>query len=1045
MRCGADVHDNRRQVEERVERVLRERICPAVYAATVPMDVEAWQVPDEPVPVQDALAASYKPYAVGTVWGPPWSTTWFRLHGRVPRDWAGSRVEAVIDLGFVGSWPGMQAEGLVCDLAGRPIKGIEPANSYVPVAGQCVGGEQVGFLVEAAANPDILGGGFVPTPLGDKRTAGDTPLYRLTRADLAVFDEQVWHLALDLDVLTELMHQLALTDPRRHEILRAVERALDALDLDDIPATATAARVELAPALSRPAQASAHRISAVGHAHIDSAWLWPLRETIRKTARTFVNVTALARDYPEFVFACSQAQQYAWVKRHQAEIYRRVQEAAKAGQWAPVGGMWVETDGNLPSGESLARQFAIGKRFFLEEFGVDCQGAWLPDSFGYSAAYPQLARLAGMRWFLTQKISWNQTNRFPHHTFWWEGIDGSRIFTHFPPADTYNGTLTAAELARAVANYAEKGIGTTSLLPFGHGDGGGGPTREMLERARRVADLEGSPRVVIEHPDAFFAAAEQEYPHAPVWSGELYLELHRGTFTTQARTKAGNRRAERLLREAEQWAAAASVQRGADYPYERLDRLWKSVLLHQFHDILPGTSIAWVHREAETAYTEIAAELEEIITEAVDVLAGPRGARAWVLNVAPQPRTEVVTISAGEPVPAPPGAQRLRDGGFAARADVPASGAGRFAEPDEGLPPVTVSGLVIDNGLVRVTLDECGCLASVLDLSAGREVLAVGGRGNLLQLHPDLPNQWDAWDVDRHYQHRSVDLTGAASVTVTDRGPLVAAVRVERRVGASFLAHTVRVCAGSRRVDIQTEIDWYEREKILKAAFPLDVHADRVAAEIQFGHVYRPTHTNTSWDAARFEVYGHRWLHIGEPGYGVALITDSTYGHDVGRSTRDDGGTTTTVRLSLLRAPRSPDPDADQGPHRFCYALLPGATLADAVAHGYALSLPLRVVRGGAGALPAPLLAIDGGGVTVESIKLSEDRSGAVVVRLYEALGGRASAVLRPGFVVAGVEVVDLLERPLPEAAPLLGPDGTIAVTLRPFQILTLRLRRDTG
>jgi alpha-mannosidase len=356
-----------------------------------------------------------------------------------------------------------------------------------------------------------------------------------------------------------------------------------------------------------------------------------------------------------------------------------------------------------------------------------------------------------------------------------------------------------------------------------------------------------------------------------------------------------------------------------------------------------------------------------------------------------------------------------------------------------------VSGLVIDNGLVRVTLDECGCLASVLDLSAGREVLAVGGRGNLLQLHPDLPNQWDAWDVDRHYQHRSVDLTGAASVTVTDRGPLVAAVRVERRVGASFLAHTVRVCAGSRRVDIQTEIDWYEREKILKAAFPLDVHADRVAAEIQFGHVYRPTHTNTSWDAARFEVYGHRWLHIGEPGYGVALITDSTYGHDVGRSTRDDGGTTTTVRLSLLRAPRSPDPDADQGPHRFCYALLPGATLADAVAHGYALSLPLRVVRGGAGALPAPLLAIDGGGVTVESIKLSEDRSGAVVVRLYEALGGRASAVLRPGFVVAGVEVVDLLERPLPEAAPLLGPDGTIAVTLRPFQILTLRLRRDTG
>ncbi|MCW2632693.1 MAG: alpha-mannosidase, partial [Pseudonocardia sp.] len=473
------MHDDRRMVEERVDRVLRERIRPAKYAMSIPLDVAAWQVPDEPVPVEEALGAQFEPFAVGTPWGRPWSTTWFRLVGRVPQEWAGRRVEAVIDLGFVGDWPGQQAEALVHDLAGQPVKGIEPSNTYVPVPGPggapCVGGEPVGYLVEAAANPDILGGGFIPTTLGDKLTAGDAPLYRLARADLAALDEQAWHLGLDVEVLSQLMHELAFTDPRRHEILRALERAMDALDLDEVAGSAAAARDELAPALASPAQASAHRISAVGHAHIDSAWLWPLRETIRKTARTFANVTALAQEYPEFMFACSQAQQYAWVKQHQPEVYRRMQDAAKAGQWVPVGGMWVEADGNLPGGEALARQLVHGKRFFLDEFGVDCQGVWLPDSFGYTAAYPQLARLAGMRWFLTQKISWNQTNRFPHNTFWWEGIDGSRIFTHFPPADTYNGTLEGAELARAVANYAEKGAGSRSLLPFGHGDGGGGP------------------------------------------------------------------------------------------------------------------------------------------------------------------------------------------------------------------------------------------------------------------------------------------------------------------------------------------------------------------------------------------------------------------------------------------------------------------------------------------------------------------------------------------------------------------------------------------
>ncbi|MGW1024487.1 alpha-mannosidase [Streptomyces sp. NPDC002577] len=1037
------MHDERRRIEERVERVLDQRIKPAVHAASVPFEVEAWEVPDEPVPFAEAQSATYEPFTMGTPWGPPWGTTWFKVRGEVPAEWAGKRVEAVFDLGFVGDWPGNQAEALVHTPGGSPVKAVNPQNQYVPIADPAAGGEPVDFLIEAASNPDILAKGFRPTPLGDKTTAGREPLYTFARADLAVLDENVWHLSLDLQVLRELMLELGEHDPRRHEIMHALDRALDALDLDDVAGTAADVRELLKAVLERPAHASAHTMSAVGHAHIDSAWLWPIRETKRKTSRTFSNVTALAKEYPEFIFACSQAQQYEWVRDNYPKVWERIQEAVKNGQWAPVGGMWVEADGNLPGGEALARQLVHGKRFFMDAFGIETKGVWLPDSFGYTAAYPQLAKLAGNEWFLTQKLSWNQTNKLPHHTFWWEGIDGTRIFTHFPPVDTYNAEFSGQEMAHAVRNYADKGRGTRSLAPFGHGDGGGGPTREMMERARRLANLEGSAKVVVEHPDDFFAAARAEYPDAPVWSGELYLELHRATYTSQARTKQGNRRSEHLLREAELWATAAALHNpDYAYPYEHLDRLWKTALLHQFHDILPGSSIAWVHREAEAEYARVAEELEALTAEALTALAaatavGNRsaGRNGWAqptsdgsrtFNTSPFARAEVIRTPEGTP----------------AYVEVPASGTAPLgnAEPPHRV-TVTEDG-VLDNGLIRVEFAEDGTLASVRDLVADREVLAPDAAGNLLRLHTDLPNYWDAWDIDKHYKHRFTDLLDADSVTVTESGPLLGAVRVERAFGkGSRIVQTVTVRAGSRRIDVETEIDWHEAEKILKAGFPIDIHADRSTAEIQFGHVHRPTHTNTSWEAARFEVYSHRWVHVAEPGYGVAIINDSTYGHDVSRTTREDGGTTTTVRLSLVRAPRVPDPEADQGKHRFTYALLPGATVQDAIAEGYALNLPLRVAE--TGAAVDPLVTTDGPAAVVEAVKLADDRSGDVIVRLYESLGGRTRTTVRPGFAHTGATVTDLLERPLADAQPLTTDgDGGVTVDLRPFQVLTLRFGR---
>ena len=997
------MHDDRKLIEERLQRALRERIRPAVYGDAVPLRAEIWHAPGEPVPPAEALAQTYEPAEIGTPWGPAWGTAWFRFTGEVPDDWNRDEVEAVIDLGFSGG-PGFSAEGLIHTAAGAPLKGLHPRQTYAPLSLLEPKSGRVEFYVEGAANPEVLGPrGFQPTTLGDRPEPGGDPIYRLARADLAIFHGEVWNLILDLDALDGLQRQLPEREPRRREILRALSRSLDVLDYFDVPGTAAAARAELTEVLGRPAYPSAHNLSAVGHAHIDSAWLWPLRETRRKVARTVSNVATLAEEYPELVFAFSQAQQHAWVRDNYPEVWEGLKKAVAAGNIVPVGGMWVESDTNLPGSEALARQFIHGKRFFLDEYGIDTQEVWLPDSFGYTAALPQLVKLSGSRWFLTQKISWNQENKFPHHTFWWEGLDGTRVFTHFPPIDTYNSDLSGRELAHAQRNFQENGAATRSLAPFGYGDGGGGPTREFVATAHRVADLEGSPRVTIESPAAFFAAAEEEYAAAaPVWSGELYLEIHRATYTSQAKTKQGNRRSEHLLREAELWSAAAVVSGRLDgYPYDELDRLWKIVLLNQFHDILPGSSIAWVHREAEATYGQVAADLEAIITRAQSALADEgTGTHEVVFNAAPH----------------------SRDG-------VPALAAAVRTTPEA---TVSADGNVLDNGLLRVTLDDRGLVTSVLDLTADREVVAPGTVANLLQLHVDTPNMWDAWDVDPHYKNTVSDLTDVDSVDVWLQDGVATAVIV-RSFGDSTVTQTLRLRPGAKRLDVECDMDWHEEEKFLKAAFPLDVYADRSAAETQFGHIYRPTHQNTSWDAAKFEIAAHRWVHVGEAGYGVAVVNDSTYGHDV---TRDQG--TTTVRLSLIRAPRFPDPHTDQGRHVVNYALVPGAAIGDAVREGYRINLPERVVTGGPVAVE-PIVAIDNDAVVVEAVKLADDRSGDVVVRLYESSGGRSRATLTAGFEISAVEEVDLLERRLDRR----DRDGSsVSFELRPFQILTLRLKR---
>jgi len=546
----------------------------------------------------------------------------------------------------------------------------------------------------------------------------------------------------------------------------------------------------------------------------------------------------------------------------------------------------------------------------------------------------------------------------------------------------------------------------------------------MLAAAARTATLEGSPTVQLSSPERFFTAAEAEYEHPPVWSGELYLEFHRGTYSGQARTKRGNRRSEHLLRQAELWATTATLRTGADYPADVLERAWQIVLLGQFHDILPGSSIAWVYQEAERQYAAVDRLLTQLVETSIQQLAGA-GPGTVLVNAGPYPL-----------------------GGVPALGGIAAESAGEAADAASATVERTPEGFILRNAHVAVTIDADGLFSSLRDLNADRELIPAGVRGNLLQLYRDTPNQWDAWDIDAHYRHSVTDLTNAKSVERADpTHPQAAAVRITRHFGASSVIETVSLDAESRAVDLHFVIDWHERQKLLKLTFPLDVLAERAASEIQFGHVFRPTHANTSWDAARFETVAHRWIHVAEADYGVAIANDAVYGHSIFRAASAVSGPTsrpsTTVQLSVLRAPLYPDPGADQGEHEFRVSVLVGASIAHAVAEGYRQNLPLRALSGLGPASIEPLLSVDNPAVVVEAVKLSEDGRGDVIVRLYEAHGSRARVRVIRSFAAADAHETDLLERPLAVPVAITAQHGEgLSLELRPFQIVTLRFPR---
>jgi alpha-mannosidase len=790
------------------------------------------------------------------------------------------------------------------------------------------------------------------------------------------------------------------------------------------------------------------RLALTGHAHLDLAWLWPVAETRRKARRTFASVLGLMDRYEDFVFNQSSAQLYRWIEDDDPGLFERVKRRVAEGRWEPVGGSWVEPDCQIPSGESFARQLFYGQRYFQDTFGRRSTVAWFPDTFGYSPGLPQLLRGAGLSGFFTYKLNWNETNDFPHDLFEWEGIDGTRVVAHTfeNPGTDYNGDIAPGDLYGTWRNFGGKRYHQESLFSFGWGDGGGGPSEQMLENFARLRDFPTMPRLRMAHVDAFFASLPED--ELPRWVGELYLELHRGTLTTQARVKKLNREAEHRLQEAEAFATLAA-RRGAEYPGKELERLWKTVLLNQFHDILPGSSISEVYRDTHRELEEAVAVAEKLREHALLELATDSGgpaSGAIVANTALQPRPLTAVLQGtgagaafapdGEPLPTQRVAQGLlvhapgrtvaglgwtsmevRD---ESPAEAPAAPGVRVGERDDSS--------VIENELLRVEIGANGSLHGVYDKEAKREVLE--GRGNRLFAYADKPANWDAWDVEAGYEAEGEEVTATESVEVVESGPLRAAVRVERRFRDSWISQTYVLLFGSRRLDVETRVRWHERQVLLRALFPLRVRSHEATFETMYGVVKRPTHRNSSWDEARFEVCAHRFADLSEPGYGVALLNDGKYGH----SARDN-----VLGISLLRGPLYPDPLADEGEHRFTYSLFPHPgdwVQAGVAGEAHALNSPLIVAEGRAEPAAYGLLEAEGLELALGALKPAEDGRGEIL-RLYEPHGARGECTLRFASSPESVQRTNLLEDP---EGTVEVRDDTVRLAVRPFEVVTLRI-----
>ncbi|XP_053512866.1 alpha-mannosidase 2C1 isoform X4 [Artibeus jamaicensis] len=885
---------------------------------------------------QEAVQQDFRPAQVGDSFGPTWWTCWFRVELTIPEAWVGQEVHL--------RWES-DGEGLVWR-DGEPVQGLTKEGdktSYVLTDKLGEGDPRSLILyVEVACN-GLLGAGkgsMIAAPDPEK-------MFQVSRAELALFHRDVYKLLLDLELLLGVAKGLGEDNQRSFQALYTANQIVNICDPAE-PETFPTAQDLASRFFGQHGGESQHTIHAMGHCHIDTAWLWPFKETVRKCARSWVTAVQLMERNPEFIFVCSQAQQLEWVKNHYPGLYARLQEFACHGQFVPVGGTWVEMDGNIPSGEAMVRQFLQGQNFFLQEFGKMCSEFWLPDTFGYSAQLPQIMRSCGIRHFLTQKLSWNLVNSFPHHTFFWEGLDGSRVLAHFPPGDSYG--------------------------------------------------MEGSVEEI----------------------------------------KKGNRECERILHDVELLSSLALVRSTQFvYPAAQLQGLWRLLLLNQFHDVVTGSCIQLVAEEAMSHYEDIRSHGNTLLSAAAAALCagepGPEG--LLIVNTLPWKRTEVLAL------PRPGGAHSL------ALVTVPSMGYAPAPAPTSLQPPLpqqpvfvvqeTDGSVTLDNGIIRVKLDPTGRLTSLVLVASSREAIAEGAVGNQFVLFDDVPLYWDAWDVmDYHLETRKPVLGQAGTLAVGTEGGLRGSAWFLLQISPnSRLSQEVVLDAGCPYVRFHTEVHWHEAHKFLKVEFPARVRSPQATYEVQFGHLQRPTHYNTSWDWARFEVWTHRWIDLSEHGFGLSLLNDCKYGSSVRGS---------VLSLSLLRAPKAPDATADMGRHEFTYALMPHTgSFQDAgvIQAAYSLNFPLLVLPtpGRAPVSPWSAFTVSSPAVVLETVKKAETQGCTLVLRMYEAHGSHVDCWLHTSLPVQEAVLCDLLERPDP-AGHLPLRDSRLKLTFSPFQVQSLLL-----
>ncbi len=972
-----------------------------------------------PIPYAEALTADYKNITLNELWGELWGCAWFKFKGQINNEHTGKKIGALIDIDGEGC---VVKDGIpFVGLTNKIHWDLRSAKSFVPLFEKLEKDEEIEILVEAGAN-GLFG-------------AGQTD-YRLKQADLVVVNPMHEKLYYDFMVLGDLAQTLPEKTVRRNKILWGLNQVMniwqDGKGLDK-------ALEITGNLLSKHVNASSTTAYSIGHAHIDLAWLWPVRETKRKGERTFATVLQLMKEYPEYKFGASQPQLYQWMKEDYPELYQQIKQAAKDGKWECQGAMWVEPDMNLAGGEALIRQCFYGKQFFKKEFDQNVKHLWLPDVFGYSAALPQILKKCGVDMFMTQKISWNETNLFPHYTFYWEGIDGTKILTHFLPTNDYNLANTPKLMIESELRYTQSDVSDEFLNLYGIGDGGGGPSREHIELGLRQQNLEGTPKFKFAFAEEFFDKIRAIDPKIlPHWSGELYLELHRGTYTTQALMKKYNRMLENKLHDLEFLGTLIK-----DFPQDKLDQIWKDTLLNQFHDILPGSSITWVYKDAHALSEKNLKLAEELQNGFLTKLHGendPENNKYVVYNTLPWSRIELITL------PKPDGSYKIeiqdeiiftesKDGNISFQIHLPSYGYTSFevTQIKDKLSGDTsdIKCNSLSNHELLIELDAQGAITRIYDKEAKRDVLK--GKANLLYLYEDKPNNWGAWDINHFYQETIPQEAELLQSRVVEHNEFTSAIIQELTIGNSLITQIIRLETGTKQITISHKVDWKEKHKMLRVLAMPDIKAADATCEIQYGMLKRSTHDNTSWEQAKFEVPAHKFVDISQPDYGFALLNDCKYGHSI---------TEGVLGLSLLRAPADTDPEADIRVHEYKYAYYPHTgdlTKSDVLEKAHNLNHP--VIIKSVQALPEiekkSYFWVEGKNVKIETIKPAYKKSG-IIIRVYETMGSNTIINIHSEQRLFEVVETDMLEY---EIGDIACEDNKFQLEFKPFEIRTLKLR----